>query len=325
MRFLFYRYNNICEEDMMNALQVLGHHVDTIDLEMTYKNPSAMEILSLLDGALSKGIYDGVISVNFYPYISKICNAFRVKYISWTTDCPVDELYTTDINNDFNRAFCFDYAQYEKAHDLNPNRVFYMPLAANVERFDKVISEFESKLKGENTWESEVSFVGSLYTEKQGQDWFEKSARDRLEVLNCLGPEFEVDVYTGSDTKGLRVNNKGRVKTHTQMPLVFHYSKINLNVTCASITTGLPQRVWDVLACGGFLITNEQPEIPEYFTPGVDLETYDSMEELRDKVRYYLADEASRIQIAMNGYEKVRNEHTFVNRMNDILYIAFAV
>lgn len=325
MRFLFYRYNNICEEDMLLALGALGHETDTIELEMYNKNPSAKEILMVLDGALSKGLYDGVISVNFYPIISKICNAFKVRYISWTTDCPVDELYTADIKNDLNRTFCFDYAQYEKAYALNQNRVFYMPLAANVERFDKAISEFESKLKGENTWESEVSFVGSLYTEKQGQDWFEKSARDRLEVLSCLGSEFQVDVYTGSDTKGLQVNNKGRVKTHTQMPLVFHYSKINLNVTCASITTGLPQRIWDVLACGGFLITNNQPEISEYFIPGTDLETYSSMEELRDKVNYYLTHEKERCEIAQNGYDKVKKEHTFISRMNDILYIAFAI
>ena len=176
-----------------------------------------------------------------------------------------------------------------------------------------------------------MSFVGSLYTEKKGQDWFESSAALRLEAVNTTAGVLSemgqppLCLYTGSNTENLPVKNCGRVRTHTEMPLVFNQSSINLNVTCTSIRTGIPQRIWDVCGAGGFVLTNHQPEIDEFFVIGEDLEVFESQEELREKIKYYLTHEEERRRIAMNGYNKVKAEHTFVSRMADILYIAFAV
>ena len=66
-------------------------------------------------------------------------------------------------------------------------------------------------------------------------------------------------------------------------------------------------------------MTNYQQELSEYFEIGVDLEAYGSMEELVDKCAYYLEHEQERIRIALNGYEKVKKYHTYVNRMAEII------
>ena len=85
------------------------------------------------------------------------------------------------------------------------------------------------------------------------------------------------------------------------------------------IQTGLPLRIFDVLGCGGFLITNYQAEIPDLFEIGVDLETYSSMEELHQKCAYYLEHEDERKQIAENGYRKVKQLHDCKQRMQTML------
>lgn len=127
-------------------------------------------------------------------------------------------------------------------------------------------------------------------------------------------------LHTGSDTKCLpKVNNCGLVDTYMQMPLVFRNSKINLNMTAKTIQTGLPLRIFDVLACGGFLITNYQEQLAEVFEVGTDLEVYSCAEELLDKVGYYLKHDDLRMKIAHNGYEKVKNNHTYNIRMKQIL------
>lgn len=66
-------------------------------------------------------------------------------------------------------------------------------------------------------------------------------------------------------------------------------------------------------------MTNFQSELTDYFTIGVDLETYSSMDELVDKCTYYLAHDEERKQIAKNGYEKMSADHTYPRRIREML------
>jgi spore maturation protein CgeB len=107
------------------------------------------------------------------------------------------------------------------------------------------------------------------------------------------------------------------------MPIIFNQSKINLNLTAKSIRSGLSLRVFDVLGCEGFLITNYQEELPEHFNIGEDIEAYDSLDDLIGKCEYYLGHEKERREIAHNGFEKVKKYHTYDIRLTQMLEIAF--
>lgn len=143
--------------------------------------------------------------------------------------------------------------------------------------------------------------------------------------MRSLGSRYPVCLYTGSDTTGLPVRNCGRVKTHTQMPLVFANSKINLNITSRSIRTGLPLRIFDVLACGGFLLTNAQSELPDCFSVGEDLDCFSCEDDLLAKVEYYLSHDKDRAEIAHNGFEKVQKYHTYPERLLQMIALAYGL
>lgn len=66
-------------------------------------------------------------------------------------------------------------------------------------------------------------------------------------------------------------------------------------------------------------MTNFQSALTDYFTIGVDLETYSSMDELVDKCAYDLAHNEERKQIAKNGYEKMSADHTYPRRIREML------
>ena len=68
-------------------------------------------------------------------------------------------------------------------------------------------------------------------------------------------------------------------------------------------------------------MTNYQAEIPLYFKEGEDLICFDGVEDLREKAAYYLEHEEERQQIAKNGYEKVKQYHGYVDRIQKILAI----
>ena len=303
-------------------------------------------------------------------------------------DSPVIELFSSTVKNEWNRIFLFDLSQYKEFHPLNPDCIFHLPLATNPKRWAKVINSATPQQKQKFT--SDISFVGSLYTEKCPYDRLNPSpylrgyltglmksqqkiygyhfieeiisdetvkefvknmpdfytppesytledkktvvrlymdykitSMERTDLLTALGNKFKVDFYTGSITYGIPVNNKGRVKTLTEMPLVFHNSKINLNFTAKSIREGLPLRIFDVLGCGGFLITNYQTELPDIFNIGEDLEAYTSEEDLLYKAEYYLTHENDRLEIANNGYKKLVKYHNYPERIMQMLEMAF--
>jgi len=149
---------------------------------------------------------------------------------------------------------------------------------------------------------------------------YQVAETERIRTLNTLAKYFNVDLYTRSDTSPLTgVHMHGSIESLQEMPKAFHLSKINLNMTLKSIQTGLPLRIFDILGCGGFLMTNYQAELPEYFEIGRDLEAYNSMDELIDKCAFYLEHDDIRRDIARNGYEKVKQHHTHSHRIAEML------
>lgn len=144
---------------------------------------------------------------------------------------------------------------------------------------------------------------------------------ERIAVLNEVAQRFEMVLYTtNAERKDLKnVIIRPRINYLLEMPKVFYLSKINLNISSRSIETGIPQRVWDIMAVGGFCLTNYQTEIEDYFEIGTDIEVYHNLQELIEKIDYYLKHEEARVRIAMNGYKKVRRLHSYEQRMSEVL------
>ena len=83
----------------------------------------------------------------------------------------------------------------------------------------------------------------------------------------------------------------------------------------------MTQRLFDIMSVGGFVISNYQSEIPEYFVPGEDLIIYESIPDLLDKIEYYLSHESERKQIAENGRLKVTAYHNYETKIQNMLRV----
>lgn len=155
----------------------------------------------------------------------------------------------------------------------------------------------------------------------------EVSAREREWAVEKLSEHFPVVLYTGSALpegwaqKKLLTCRK-YADYEKEVPFIFHNSGINLNITSRTIESGIPQRVLDILGCGGFCMTNWQPEIAELFADGEDLVMYTGMEDLLEKTAYYLEKEEERKTIAQKGYEKVKREFGMADRVEKIIAVS---
>lgn len=390
MRILLYRYGSICEPDVIDGLKELGHRVFEITEEIYNKELTLSQIAKLVSEFMLANPCDAVFTINFFPSISEVCKILKVPYISWIVDSPVMELFTKSIQNDCNRVFLFDREQYREIEPLNPGHVFHFPLAVNVQSKQAVIQQAKPDILSK--YSSDVSFVGSLYSEKNPYDKIQGisdytagyldamlhaqlniygyyfieeqlsdkviedfkanmpgyyqnpmenfmtdamiisqlyignkiSAMERQLLLERLSEHFTIDLYTGSDTSRLlKVNNRGFAKTLTEMPIIFHESKINLNPTSKAIRSGIPLRVFDIMACEGFVLSNYQNELAEFFVAGEDFDYYTNMDEAIEKTHYYLEHDSVRREIADNAYKKVSELYSYPRRLDEMFKIVF--
>ncbi|UYJ40308.1 MAG: DUF3880 domain-containing protein [Lachnospiraceae bacterium] len=385
MNILIYRYNSICEDAVIRGLKELGHTVYEVVLEVENKSPSGQEILDAVVMGMEKSNADIIFSINYYPALSEIARVYKLLYYSWIVDAPVLELYSKTIKNRCNRVFIFDSELYREISVYNPYNIFYLPLASDCDFYQKAIRH--ASLADIEKYTHNISFVGSLYTEKcpydkvknlspkisgylhgimkaqekiygyyfveellsdELVDEFVKNydgyylvgeedlltkkrtlaqfyignkitAMERVDTFKYLSEKFEVDIYTASDTKEIpKLKNHGTIMTHTQMPIVFNKSTINLNPTSKPIRSGIPLRIFDLLACEGFVLCNYQSDLLNEFLQGEELDIYSSIEELEEKIRYYLSHMDVCREIAHNGYEKVSKYHTYSLRLEQM-------
>ena len=391
MNILFYRYGSICEPDIIASFKHLGFNITEDTREVYNKQLLPSDCIKGLNELLKQDTYSFIFSINFFPSVSDVCNIWGIPYLCLIVDSPVLELFSTSLANPCNKVFLFDRQLYNDFHHINPDGIFHIPLATNVR--DNYATATMASAADRARFSSDISFIGSLYSEKclynqitlpekmrgyvdglieaqllvYGYNFIEEcvtpelieafckvrpelinfpdsmkvdtkaviaqhiisvkvAEQERLRYLKALSEHFNVDLYTGSDTYSMPlIHNRGFAKTNTEMPIIFHQSKINLNLTAKSIRSGLSLRIFDVLGCVGFLITNNQSELAELFNIGEDLEAYTSLDDLMGKCEYYLSHDKDRQEIAHNGFEKVKKYHTYDIRLTQMLEIAFGL
>ena len=146
---------------------------------------------------------------------------------------------------------------------------------------------------------------------------------ERKRLLSAAGEISDVSLFTlDKDARIPHVTNYGAVDYYSEMPYIFKGSKINLNITLRSIYSGIPLRAMDIMAAGGFLLTNYQEDFLRHFEPGVHFDYFESEGDMKDKITYYLSHEEERRQIAANAQNEIERAHTFKKRLEEIFGIA---
>lgn len=164
----------------------------------------------------------------------------------------------------------------------------------------------------------------------------EDVARDILDKAGVLQGEmyFDNPVQLAADLineeitvkERRRVTDKLKAKIHIyanqeEGQCLYRQSKINLHITPKAIESGMEQGVLDILAAGGFCLTNYQPDTAEFFENGKEIVMYTDMADLVQKADYYLRHEEEREAIARAGREKVMAQFSLHDRLKDLLGI----
>jgi hypothetical protein len=94
--------------------------------------------------------------------------------------------------------------------------------------------------------------------------------------------------------------------------------KIHFN---CNISNDINYRTFETTGCGTFLLTNYTPGLEKLFDIGKEVVVYTSIEDLDNKVKYYLENDNERNIIAEAGYQRAKREHTYFERSKKLIEI----
>ena len=164
MNILFYRYGSICEPDIIASFKHLGFNITEDTREVYNKQLLPSDCINGLAKLLKQNTYSFVFSINFFPSVSDVCNIWGIPYLCLIVDSPVLELFSTSLANPCNKVFLFDRQLYNDFHHINPDGIFHIPLATNVR--DNYATATMASAADRARFSSDISFIGSLYSEK---------------------------------------------------------------------------------------------------------------------------------------------------------------
>jgi len=94
--------------------------------------------------------------------------------------------------------------------------------------------------------------------------------------------------------------------------------KIHFN---CNISDDINYRTFETTGCGTFLLTNYTQGLEKLFDIGKEIVVYENIDDLDNKVRYYLDNPNERDEIAKAGYKRAKNDHTYYERAKKIIEI----
>nr|WP_295972088.1 glycosyltransferase [uncultured Bacillus sp.] len=84
-------------------------------------------------------------------------------------------------------------------------------------------------------------------------------------------------------------------------------------------------RSFDVAACAAFQLIEFKEDLPKHFKVDEEIVSFHDYQELTKKLHYYLEHEEERRNIAENARKRVLQDHTFANRLNQMIEIISTV
>lgn len=173
--------------------------------------------------------------------------------------------------------------------------LYYFPFGFDTDLFSKELTIDDVD---KEKYESDVCFIGTW--DEQREEWLTNIC-EQIPYLNLAiwGNLWQEKLSYNSI---LRTKLKGKAVYLNEMRKAFDCSKIVLNFIREQNSTSHNMRTLEVLANGSFLLTQRTFEQAIYlFKEGQHLDCFDSIEELKEKINFYLNNEDVRKSIAEEG------------------------
>jgi len=232
-----------------------------------------------------------------------------IPMVLWTTDAPT-ETFSHVINTAYlyDHVFCAGTEAMELLAHNQVRNTHWLPFACDPFYHQPLMLNCDEKKK----MAKDVVFVGSYYP-------------NRWQILQELG-HLNIGIWGPGWDKVIDEGNRKFVKNihlnYTEWIKIYNAAKIVIIIHYQDGHTPCHQaspKVFESLACKCFVLVDNQKDVFRMFQSGKHLVSFQNIEDLKDKIQYFLIHEEERKSIAENGYKEVIQKHTYRHRIQEIL------
>lgn len=246
-------------------------------------------------------------------------NPTQVKWLKKSKDCKV-VLWFPDAISNFGRAMFLD-SEYDALFFKEPfivnilrnefnKKAYYLPEACNPLRHKKVhlIKEDYDK------YNCEITTAGNMHTARAA--FFKNLQEYDVKIWGNPAPSW-------MDTAGIYSMIQNTFVSNEEKSKAFACSKIVVNNMHPTEIHGANVRLFEIAATGSFQICNYRKGLEELYEIDNELIVFKTINEFHDKVKYYLANDKLRKDIADRAYLRTIRDHTYENRLQQMIKIVF--
>lgn len=246
-----------------------------------------------------------------------------IKTAVWLTDDPYYTDWTISIAPRYDYVFTLELNCVSYYQKLGCTQVHYLPFASNTQVF------YPKRVK--NSFQSDICFIGTAFWNRvklidsiadylvdkniiiSGWWWDRlenyKKLKSKIRLGHWMSPEETASYYNGA---------KIVINLHRDI----YDDSINFNSEKIPAHS-LNPRTFEISSCKTLQLTDVRQDLENQYIPGYEIATYDSVEELKSQIDYYLTHEDERMKIAASSLSRTLQEHTYTHRLTQMLDIIF--
>ncbi len=157
----------------------------------------------------------------------------------------------------------------------------------------------------------QVSFIGTAYGNRPAS--VAALAESGIKV-ECFGHGWPNGPVAAEDIP--------RIMRNSMVSLNFGDSGMVMRGLIPGRSRQIKARVFEVPGAGGFLMTESAEGLERFYRIGDEIAVFEGIPDLAEKLSYFIAHPQERDRIAMAGYQRTRDEHTYEERFGKLLAAA---
>ena len=235
------------------------------------------------------------------------------KLIMWMMDSVYRESQSMDTLELYDYRFMFEKTDIKKLKDAKGIDSYFLPLCYDNYVYD--VKDIERNV--------DISFVGSFANYEHRVALFERIIEEfkdcNIEIYGKYLMPSKPERYSKYYLKGYRKYFKNRFLTPEEVSNLYSRSKICINIHNKQSKEGCNPRFFEIIGTKSFELVDNIEYINKNFNDYTVI--YKDTDDLIRLIRYYLENEKERQEVVEKGYKYISSNHTFINRIEEIISI----